>query len=187
MAEPVPTFRVAFVPGVTPTKWERVWRERMPRQRLELRPASATDALAGLRDGSVDAAFLREVAELGVQPGADWGVIRLYDEASVVVASRDHLFAALDSNEAVGSAELAAENVLPGQDGETVELVAAGVGVAQMPQSLARLLSRRDVVSRPLRDASVTTISLVWPVERTSAAVEAFIGIVRGRTANSSR
>ena len=28
--------RVAFVPGVTPDKWARIWAERMPRAPLEL-------------------------------------------------------------------------------------------------------------------------------------------------------
>jgi DNA-binding transcriptional LysR family regulator len=182
MPDPLPTFRVAFVPGVTPTKWERIWRERMRRQRLELRPASGAEAIGALRDGTTDAAFLRDT-------GADeeFSAIRLYDELPVVVASRDHLFAALDAGEHLTPSDLESENLLPGQDADTLELVAAGVGIARMPQSLARALGRRDVVARPLRDWPSTWISLVWPIEATTPAVETFIGIVRGRTENSSR
>ena len=181
-AEPFPTFTVLFVPGVTPTKWARIWNERMRRQRLELRPASAADALAALRDGTAQAAFLRDVAA-----DEEFSAIRLYEEQPVVVASRDHLFAAAGVDETIGTDELAAENVLEGQDADTLELVAAGAGVATMPHSVARALSRRDVITRSLRDAAPTTISLVWPIDRTTPAVEAFIGIVRGRTENSSR
>jgi DNA-binding transcriptional LysR family regulator len=182
MAEPLPTFTVLFVAGVTPTKWARVWNERMRRQRLELRPASPDDALTALRDGTGDAAFLRDVAA-----DDEFSAIRLYDEQPVVVASRDHLFSALGANETIGLAELASENLLDGHDADTFELVAAGVGVGVMPHSVARALSRRDVIARGLRDAPATTISLVWPRERTTPAIEAFIGIVRGRTENSSR
>ena len=181
-ADPLPAFRVLFVAGVTPTKWARVWNERMRRQRLELRPASPDDALAALRDGTADAAFLRDVVA-----DDEFSAIRLYEEQPVVVASRDHLFSAVGAGETIGLDELASENLLDGQDAGTLELVAAGVGVATMPQSVARALSRRDVISRGLRDAAPTTISLVWPIDRTTPAVEAFIGIVRGRTENSSR
>jgi DNA-binding transcriptional LysR family regulator len=182
MAEPLPTFTVLFVPGVTPTKWARIWNDRMRRQRLELRPATPAEAIAALRDGSAGAAFLRDVAA-----DEEFSAIRLYEEQPVVVASRDHLFAALGAHETVGADELASENVLDGQDAGTVDLVAAGAGVATMPQSIARLLSRRDVITRGLRDAAPTAISLVWPTGRTTPAVEALIGIVRGRTENSSR
>lgn len=181
-AEPLPAFTVLFVPGVTPTKWARIWNERMRRQRLVLRPASAAEALAALRDGTGDAAFLRDAAA-----DDEFSAIRLYDELPVVVASRDHLFSAVGVNETIGADELAAENVLDGQDADTLELVAAGVGIATMPQSVARMLSRRDVIARGLRDVAPTTISLVWPIDRTTPAVETFIGIVRGRTENSSR
>ena len=182
MPDPLPTFRVMFVPGVTPTKWERIWSERMRRQRLELRPASAADAIAALRRGDTDAAFLRDTPA-----DEEFCAIRLYDELPVIVAARDHLFAALDPGEQLAPADLEGENLLPGQDADTLELVAAGVGVARMPQSVARALSRRDVVALPLRDWPATWISLVWPIDATTPAVETFVGIVRGRTENSSR
>jgi DNA-binding transcriptional LysR family regulator len=182
MPDPLPTFRVAFVPGVTPTKWERIWRERMRRQRLELRPASSAAAIAALRDGDADAAFLRDTTA-----DDEFSAIRLYEELPVVVASRDHVFAALDADEQLTTRDLEGEQLLPGQDADTLELVAAGVGIARMPQSIARALSRRDVVARPLRDWPTTWISLVWPIDATTPAVETFIGIVRGRTENSSR
>lgn len=172
-------FVVAFVPGVTPGKWERTWRERMPRRPLEVRPASADAALAALRDGTAHMALLRDVAA-----DDEFHAIPLYRERPVVVAPRDHPIAALDELEL---RDLDGETVLDGQDAATVELVAANVGVAVMPQSLARLHARRDVVARPVVDAPDTGVALVWRRDAEHPLIDAFIGIVRGRTANSSR
>jgi DNA-binding transcriptional LysR family regulator len=175
---------VAFVPGVTPGKWERVWRERRPGGRLDLMPLPQAAALAALRDGSVHMALLRDVVA-----DDDRHAIPLYREAPVVVAPKGSLVAALD---AVDLADLDGENVLPvdllgGSGEDAVELVAANVGVAVLPQSVARALSRKDVVARPLRDAPNTGISLVWPTGTAHPLSDVFVGIVRGRTANSSR
>jgi len=172
---------VAFVPGVTPGKWERVWRERRV-GRLSLVPLGQDAALAALRDGSAHMVLARDTT-------ADdaWHAIPLYRENPVVVAPRGSLVAALD---AVDLADLADETVLPvdlGRPEDAVELVAADVGVAIMPQSVARAVSRKDVVARPLRDAPDTGISLVWPQDDAHPLSDVFIGIVRGRTANSSR
>ena len=180
---------VAFVPGVTPGKWERIWRERRI-GRLDLIPLAQAAAAAALADGTVHMALLRDTPA-----DDDWHAIPLYREQPVVVAPKDSLLAALDS---VRPADLACENVLPvdllGGDGaDAVDLVAANVGVVVVPQSVARLHSRKDLVARPLEDAPDTGISLVWPKptgangEGAHESVDAFIGIVRGRTANSSR
>ena len=70
---------------------------------------------------------------------------------------------------------------------QAVETVATGVGVAIVPMSLARLHARKDVAARPVRDAPVSTVALAWPRETTTPDVDTFVGIVRGRTAHSSR
>lgn len=178
---------VAFVPGVTPTKWERIWRERRPRGRIELTPMNQDAALASLADGTSHMALVRDV-----RADDTWHAIELYREQPVVVAPKGSLVAALDG---VSLAELGALDdvvVLPvdlqgGSGSDAVELVAANVGVAVMPQSVARAHSRKDVVARPLTDGVETSISLVWPTAGAHPLVDEFIGIVRGRTANSSR
>ena len=178
MPEP---FVVTFVPGVTPGKWGRIWADRLRREPLSLVPASSDDALARVLDGSAHMGLLRDV------PASDaLHVIPLYREQAVVVAARDSLVAAFD---ALTIAELAesGETVLPGQDAAAIELVAAGTGVAVMPQSVARLHSRRDVVARPLSDAPTTGIGLAWLVSAQHPRIDTFVGIVRGRTENSSR
>ena len=176
---PVAPFAVAFVTGVTPGKWARVWAERLPRHPLELRPLSAVDALAAVQSGAVDAAFLRLPVE-----DDSLSVIPLYTETSVVVVPKDHPAEALDE---LALADLVGEHVIEGDWAAAVELVAANTGVAIMPQSVARALSRRDVVARPLSDGPEPRIALVWPADRSSGLIEEFTGIVRGRTANSSR
>jgi DNA-binding transcriptional LysR family regulator len=170
---------VAFVVGVTPGKWARVWAERLPGHPLELKPLAQPDALAALRSGDADAALLR----LPVDDDS-LSAIPLYTEQPVVVAPKDHPVAALDS---LQLADLASETLLEQAWADAVELVAANVGLAIMPQSVARALSRRDVVARPITDAAQTRIALAWLTASTTLALEEFIGIVRGRTANSSR
>ena len=167
-----------FVPGVTPGKWSSIWRERMPQQPLELRPASEADALAALH-GPAHMAFLRDV------PASDTlHVIPLYREQPVVVAARD---SAVADRGSLTLADLAGFTRVEGQDAAAVELVASAGGFAVMPQSVARALSRRDVVARPLVDAPDSGIGLAWLATQQHPLVDVFVGIVRGRSSNSSR
>jgi DNA-binding transcriptional LysR family regulator len=177
----VEPFVVTFVPGVTPGKWARIWGERLRREPLSLVPASASDALAAVLDGSAHMGLLRDVSATDALH-----VIPLYREQPVVVAARDSVVAAFSTltlADLAGSGEI----VLPGQDAAAVELVAAGAGVALMPQSLARLHSRRDVVARPVSDAPDSGIGLAWLASASHPRIDTFVGIVRGRTENSSR
>jgi DNA-binding transcriptional LysR family regulator len=188
MAAPYPDpLRVAFVPGVTPGKWQRVWRDRRTRGRLDMLPMNQDAALAALADGTAHMALLRNVSA-----DEQWHAIPLYREAPVVLAPKGSLVAGLDSVSLVELGGLDDLVVLTvdlhgGSGAETVELVAANVGVAVMPQSVARAHSRKDVVARPLTDGVESSISLVWPTAGAHPLVDEFIGIVRGRTANSSR
>lgn len=172
-------FVLAFVPGVTPGKWAGVWNDRMPGVPLEVRPASPADAHASLHDGSADVALVRLPVDQALL-----SVIPLYSEKAVVVAPKDHV---LEAFETVTLADLADESRLEGQDAGTVELVAANLGIAIMPQSVARALSRRDVVARIITDAPETRVALAWLDGNPDPLIQEFIGIVRGRTANSSR
>lgn len=176
MSEP---FVVAFVPGVTPGKWSRVWGERMRREPLDLRPLDQDAAIAALRSGAADMALVRDV-----DADDEFHVIPLYREQPVVVAPKDHPVAAFDS---VALGELGDETILDGQGADTVELVAANVGLALMPQSVARAHSRRDVIARPVTGVADTGIGLAWLRSNDDERTQVFIGIVRGRTANSSR
>ncbi|WP_307859185.1 LysR family transcriptional regulator substrate-binding protein [Herbiconiux sp. SYSU D00978] len=172
------SFRVAFVPGVSPAKWARIWADRRA-EPLEFVPVDDGDAAAAVLEDRADVCFARLPAE-----HERLSVIPLWTETPVVVAPKDHPIAVVDS---VTLAELADETLLDGQDEGTLDLVAAGVGVAVMPQSVFRAASRRDLRGKPVTDAEETRIGLVWVTDRTTELVDEFIGIVRGRTANSSR
>jgi len=172
-------FVVAFVPGVTPGKWSRIWDERMRRERLELTPLEQVAAIDALRSGEADMALVRDVVA-----DDEFHVIPLYREQPVVVAPKDHPVTAFES---VAIEELDGETILEGQGADTVELVAANVGLALMPQSVARAHSRRDVVARPVTGVPDTGIGLAWLRSNDDPRSEVFVGIVRGRTVNSSR
>jgi DNA-binding transcriptional LysR family regulator len=128
-------------------------------------------------------------------------VIPLYEELPVVVMSREHYLSLADE---IALEELAEEQlVLPHRSGwtpgapqldwppmseeEAVETVAAGTGVVILPMSVARLHHRRDVVQRRLVGLDATTVALAWRRDHDDERTQAFVGIVRGRTANSSR
>ncbi|MDV7086135.1 LysR family substrate-binding domain-containing protein [Rhodococcus sp. IEGM 248] len=198
-ADASPSFRLAYVPGVTPTKWVRIWNERLPDVPLTLVPVAAADAPDQLRGGGADAGLVRlPIDRTGLS------AIPLYTEIPVVVAPKDHVVAAVDE---VSIADLADEIVLhplddvlvwdslpglPAQDrpattADAIELVAAGIGLLVVPQSLARLHHRKDLVYRTVSDGPESRIALSWPEDETTELVEEFIGIVRGRTVNSSR
>jgi DNA-binding transcriptional LysR family regulator len=170
---------VGVVPGVSADKWARVWRERLPDVPLLVVQLAEDEAVAALED-RVDLVLAR----LPVTDDTDLHVIPLWEEVPVVVAARDHPIRVFDS---VTLADLGDEDLHPGADDATLDLVAAGHGIARMPQAVFRATGRRDLVGREISDAPRTRIALLWPRSRTGPLVEEFVGIVRGRTAKSSR
>ncbi len=176
----VPVLTVGFVPGVTMTKWRRVWADRFPRLGLEVVELVGSDQLDALMQERVDMCFVRLPVE-----GPRLHVIPLYEEVPVVVVPKDHpasLFAE------VSTADLSEEHLLADVEGvDSFDLVAGGAGVLVVPQSIARSHNRRDLVYRPVSDAPSTRVALAWLQENPHEMIEEFIGIVRGRTANSSR
>lgn len=193
-------FVLGAIPGATPGGWIDAWKERMPQTELELRPITVATQRAALLDDGLDAALVRLPID---RDGLS--VIALYDETAVVVCSADSHLTAADE---LGLEDLAGEiRIVPRDDvlgleapgtvtpsfpppedtEQAIATVAAGVGIVIVPMSLARLHRRKDTAYRPLRDTPASSVALAWPTERTTPAVEAFVGIVRGRTANSSR
>jgi DNA-binding transcriptional LysR family regulator len=187
------SFRLVVVPGVTVGKWARMWAERLPGVELEVLAVEAAQAEARVAEDA-GAGLLR----LPVDPDA-FHAIPLYTETTVVAVPRDHLLTAAAE---VTLADLAGEVLLqPADDvlaglatqpaarttAEAVEMVAAGAGVLVVPQSLARLHQRRDVAYRPVTDAPTSSVGLVWRRDGHTDLVEQMIGIVRGRTVNSTR
>lgn len=192
-------FRLGAVPGATPGRWIDAWKQRMPHVRLELVPISAAQQREALAD--LDAALVRLPL---VDPTLH--IIPLYDEVPVVVAGTDSHLLAVDE---LSTTDLSGEVVIiPGDDvlglqelpgtvtpnfptlattADAIATAASGAGIVIVPMSLARLHHRKDADHRPLIDGPTSTVALVWPRDRTTDDVETFVGIVRGRTANSSR
>ncbi|USQ86770.1 LysR family substrate-binding domain-containing protein [Streptomyces phaeoluteigriseus] len=194
-----PSFRLAYVPGVTPAKWARTWHERLPDVPLTLLQVTPAEAPEALREGNADAAFVR----LPVDRTA-FSAIPLYTETTVVVVPKDHVITAADEvtlddladevvihplDDVLGWEKLPGEPAFerPETTADAIELVAANIGVLVVPQSLARLHHRRDLTYRTLVDAPQSSVALSWPEDATTDLVEDFIGIVRGRTVNSTR
>jgi len=204
-------FRVAFAPGVNPAKWFGLWNERQPSVALEplpldSLPTATDDAVELLRTDAADVALVR----LPV-PADDFRSIPLYTEQPVVVVPKDHEVSLVEQitlaeiadlgriDEAAGRPGVRLLELASGATGgaDAFELVSAGVGFAIVPKAVARLYGRRDVVARDLvgegAEAYETRVALVWPANVQSehpevwTLVDEFIGIVRGRTANSTR
>ncbi|MGA9870130.1 MAG: LysR family transcriptional regulator [Rhodococcus sp. (in: high G+C Gram-positive bacteria)] len=199
------TLTVGYTEGVTPTKWTRIWAERFPGITLELVATTAQNQMELLHDGTVDVGFVRLPVD---RDGLD--VIGLYEETPVVVAPKDHPVAAFDR---IAVDDLSDEHLLQDQgevpewaaiatevaDGtrlappplasnsELVEYVAAGLGIAIVPQSIARLHARKDLVYRPVDGVAGSSIALAWPTDKKTDNIEEFFGIVRGRSVRSSR
>jgi DNA-binding transcriptional LysR family regulator len=179
----------------------RIWNERRPEVPLTLVAVTAPGAAGLLRERGADAGLLRLPVDR-----TDLSAIPLYTETTVVVVPKDHLVTAADE---VSLADLADEIVQhplddtldwaaagppgrpaferPATTADAVELVAAGVGLLVVPQSLARLHHRRDLTFRTVTDAPQSQVALSWREDATTDLVDDFIGIVRGRTVNSTR
>jgi DNA-binding transcriptional LysR family regulator len=189
------TFRLGFVTGATPDKWAGTWRQR-EREPIELVPVEEPAQEYGVREGALDMALVRlPVDRDGLH------LIPLYDELPVAVMSIENPVSLLEE---VTTDDLADEQlVTPERSGwrptadqldwppmtvrEAVETVAAGTGIAVVPMSVARLHHRKDVTSRVVTDLPESKVGLAWRVDNEDPRVQTFIGIVRGRTANSSR
>ena len=172
---------IAFVAGVTLTRWTSAWQERHASVALGFVPTLESDQLHALRAGDADVAFARLPID-----SEGLSVIPLYAEQPMVVVQKGHLFEATDAVTLADlDGQLRVDETLAPTD--AVELVAAAGGIVLLPQSVARLTARKDVVARPVTDAPETRIALVWRADDTTPEIEEFVGIVRGRTANSSR
>jgi DNA-binding transcriptional LysR family regulator len=159
-------------------------------------PLAEDEQDAAVRGGDVDMALVRLPVDTdGLH------CVRLYDEVPVAVAGREHLVSAAQE---VTLDDLADEQLVrphasgwtpateqlswpPMSEREAVETVASGTGVVILPMSVARLHQRKDVVHRVVTDLPPTTIALVWRRDRDGEVTQAFVGVVKGRSANSSR
>ena len=169
--------RIGFVAGVTVTKWRRIWDDRFssPLDVVEVDEARQVEAL---RQGEVELCFVRlPIDRDGLH------AIPLYDEVVVAWVAKEHPVAAFDE---ITTSDLTDETLLTRFDPVAVDRVLAGC-VLVVPMSIARSASRRDLVHRPIADADPSTVALAWRIDNENPLIDEFIGVVRGRTPNSSR
>lgn len=193
-----PSFRLAYVPGVTPGKWVRIWQERLPGVPLELVAVPAAEASDVLRAGDADAALVRLPVDRTV-----FSAIPLYEETTVVVAPKDHLVTAVDE---LSAEDLADEILLhpwtTSSAGSGPRAARPGTPRHDRGRRRTRGGGHRSPGRPPVRGPSAppqgphlphprgrpqSGVALAWPEDATTDLVEDFIGIVRGRTANSTR
>jgi hypothetical protein len=114
-------------------------------------------------------------------------LVPLYVEQPVVVVPRDHVVSAFDTIDVTELADEHRWSLDEVSAKEAVEAVAAGTGVVVLPLSVARVHHRRDVVAVPVDGVEGSQVGLAWLVERDDELTQEFVGVVRGRTARSSR
>lgn len=189
-----PTLRVGFIPGVEPDVFARRWRANRERVELELIPLDSRAPEEALSSGAVDMVFAR--LPWASAPGGEAPVLErdevhavpLWEERPVAVMAKDNplsLFDEIAEEDLEGEHHFSLEEC--GGAKGAVATVAAGHGYAVMPMSLARLHARKDATYRPLAEREGTRIALVWPKDADDDVRQEFQGVVRGRTARSSR
>ena len=146
-------------------------------------PVEESNQTAVLHDGRADMCLVR----LPVDDEDQLHVIGLYDEVPVVVVPRGHFVEAADEVTLADLEDEIVHEVPPLSAQDAVATVAAGVGVVILPMSVARLHHRKDVVQRPVTDAPATRVALAWRRDLDDDRTDTFVGVVRGRTAHSSR
>lgn len=201
------------IPGATPDKWVARWRDRYPD--LPLQVHYYDDAGFGsaaqferIRSGTVDVGYIRLSEDAGEIDKDLYHRVLLYREDPVVCAAADHWIAAAETS--VSAEEIADEAIFDPADMVAaaeradihtpqagtdlahaerlaVETVATGAGLVLLPASVARALSRKDVVIRTVEGRPGYQTGLGWLRERDSDTIQEFIGVARGRKAGSGR
>lgn len=208
---PREVLRLGAIPGATPDKWAARWHARFPEVRLQVEYFDDAGQLERLRAGTADVGYLRlpegEDLDAVVADPETFHRVLLYREDPVVCASREHWIAAAE--ESVTAEDIAGEplvdpaDMVDPADGDVhapqsgaqlaraerlaMEVVASGAGLLILPNSVARMLSRKDVVIRRIEDRPGYAVGLCWLRSADDEAVQEFIGVARGRRAGSVR
>ncbi|RNE48519.1 LysR family transcriptional regulator substrate-binding protein [Corynebacterium alimapuense] len=181
----------SFATGTEPGKWFARFQERT--RHGKLLAENSDDPLSALIDDRCSLALVRLPDE---RVDERFHVVELYEESLGVALPKDHELTLLET---LGEDDIAEEIInyrMPAGEFVDVEavraglqVVAANVGVLIAPRPLIKVLSRKQIAHRDFRadNAGRTQIALVWHQEDDSAAIQDFVGIAKGRTANSSR
>jgi DNA-binding transcriptional LysR family regulator len=195
------TFTIAFMPGIIVTGLVQMFAQSYPEVHVEVLRTGWEDQVEVVHDGLADVSIVRlPVARRGLR------VIALASEARVVaipsthplaarvaVAVRDLAYLELlqdaddvpewrDAAEELrprGLADRPSDLPRPTTAEEKLEYVAAGTGIAILPESVAQFYNRPDVVYRPVTDIAPAEIGLVVSADRASPELETIIDFAR--------
>ena len=188
------TAGVELVPRVL-----RAFREERPRVHLDLRQIDWEDYSGGLRDGSTDAAFVWLAFQLG-----DLSVAPLHEEPRVVALESGHPLAPepalrieqfidepwpwADTDPVVlafwtcadlrGGASARRGPTIRSMEG-LLEGVRAGLCVATVPRSQARVSVMPGIVFREVADLTPATLALAWRTADETPVVQALVEVAR--------
>lgn len=164
---------VAFAPGLHVSEPLRAYAGSHPGVEIELLRLQWWDQDGPLRDGRADVGYLRRpFQETGLR------VIPVGREAKVACLPATHPLAA---RQALTMADLEAEVILDAHSRRTssveekFELIAAGQGIAMVPQSVAQSYSRADLVYTPVLDAVPVDTCVVVAEDRQEGRVLDFV------------
>jgi DNA-binding transcriptional LysR family regulator len=189
-----------FHPAVTRTVLE--FRKTYPGLHLTLEETSSTDLVAMVREGTLDAAFIRPP----FQPDPVIAHTALLEEDMIIAIPKAHRLAARKSanlrelseetfifyhrrirpgltDAVIAACERSGFHPRLGQEApqltSTLNLVAAGLGVSIVPESLRHLRTNEIAYLRLTGDGPRAAIGLVSRDDRRSAAVENFVSLAR--------
>lgn len=184
--------RLTFITGTEPDKWFFRFRERTAHGQLVDIPSD--DPLDLVLADEADLALTR-LPDPRVINGGELHVVELYDEQPGIALNKDNEITIVDP---VGPSDIEGEilNYKIADDGwidyaelrTALSVVGANVGVVIAPRPLLKVLAKKEISHRGYSgDVARTKIALVWPKDKDSEAIQDFVGIAKGRTANSSR
>ncbi len=184
--------RLSFVTGTEPDKWFQRFNERTFHGGVQ--PFGSDDPVHDLFSGDADLSLVRLPDPRVEQSLEDLHIVRLYEEARGVALPVDHTMTLLET---LGPDELEGEKVMATYQGPSaiqeirdgLQVVAANVGIVFAPRPLLKVLCGKKVEHRGYSGQAHpdTSIALVWYKERDGEDIQDFVGIAKGRRANSSR
>lgn len=178
---------IAYVHGTAPDKWFRRFVEQT--QHSIEKTFGCDDPIEPLLEGEADVALVR-LPHPGV--GEAHHVVRLYEEQPGIGLPKEHELTLLQE---ISADDIAEETCLyraetcvdVAQVRDAIQVVAANVGVVLAPQPLLRSINNKAVEHRPYISGEPTTIAVVWNKDADCEEIQDFVGITRGRKAQSSR